>query len=114
MRGEQPRRFQVVLGPRRVGKTTAMYQTVASLLKQRVPPASLNWFRLDHPVLLPFSLGDLIQALLNSRPASEAEPMHVFLDELTYAEDWDKWLKTFHDERWPVRIVATSSSTASL
>jgi predicted AAA+ superfamily ATPase len=36
------------------------------------------------------------------------------LDELVYAQDWDLWLKTFYDERWPVRIVATSSATAAL
>ena len=36
------------------------------------------------------------------------------LDEIVYAADWDLWLKTFHDERWPVRIAATSSSTTAL
>ena len=36
------------------------------------------------------------------------------LDELVYAREWDLWLKTFHDERWPVRIAATSSATAAL
>ncbi len=33
---------------------------------------------------------------------------------MTYATNWDLWLKTFYDENWPVRIAATSSSTAAL
>jgi predicted AAA+ superfamily ATPase len=43
-----------------------------------------------------------------------AGPTFLFLDELTYATDWDKWLKTFYDESWPIRVAGTSSSTAAL
>ena len=39
---------------------------------------------------------------------------YLFLDELTYAKDWDLWLKAFYDERWPIRIVGTSSATAAI
>lgn len=35
-----PRRFQLVLGPRRVGKTTAMYQAARRLLASGVPPGA--------------------------------------------------------------------------
>src|ERR1051325_3718030 len=38
----------------------------------------------------------------------------MLLDELAGAADWDRWLKTFHDDHWPVRIVATSSAAAAL
>src|SRR5690554_2151817 len=44
------RRFQIVLGPRRVGKTTVMYQTVRRLLSSGLSPSRLWWFRLDHPI----------------------------------------------------------------
>jgi predicted AAA+ superfamily ATPase len=108
------RRFELILGPRRVGKTTAMYQTVRRLINAGIPERRLWWFRLDHPLLMHYSLGDLIRPLLDSQKATPAEPLHLFLDELAYAKQWDLWLKTFYDDNWPVRLVGTSSSTAAL
>ena len=52
--------------------------------------------------------------LLDASAATTDHPTYLMLDELVYAEDWDLWLKTFYDERWPVRIAATSSATAAL
>ncbi len=112
---DNPTRYQLILGPRRVGKTTCMYQTVRHLLREGVPPRRLWWLRLDHPLLMSVPVQSLVQfAIHDTRTRKQGEPLLVFLDELTYAKDWDLWLKTFYDERWPVRIVGTSSSTAAL
>ncbi len=110
----EPRRHQVILGPRRVGKTTVLYQTVRHLIANGVDPGRIWWLRMDHPLLLPASLGDLVQAVLNASGATEENPVFLMLDEVVYAKDWDLWLKTFYDERWPVQIAAASSSTAAL
>src|ERR1043165_6934476 len=56
---DQPRRYQLVLGPRRVGKSTAMYQTVRRLLELGVPAQRLWWLRLDHPLLMQVPLDAL-------------------------------------------------------
>lgn len=111
---EAPRRFQIILGPRRVGKTTCMYQTVRHLLEAGVPARLLRWFRLDHPLLMEWPLDDLVRMALRVSDATAQRPLYLFLDELVYARDWDLWLKTFYDEGWPVRIAAASSSTAAL
>ena len=112
LQGDSIERYQLVLGPRRVGKTTAMYQTVRHLLREGVDASRLWWLRLDHPLLLREDLGTLVRSVLSE--AGAGEPIVLFLDELVYARDWDLWLKTFYDDRWPVRIVATSSATAAL
>ena len=112
---DSPRRFQLVLGPRRVGKTTALYQTVRHLIDDAaLVPSRIWWLRLDHPVLLRHELGDIVRTLVERTEANESAPVFLMLDELVYAKEWDLWLKTFHDERWPVRIAATSSATAAL
>lgn len=108
----EPRRFSLVLGARRVGKTTAMYQTVRALLQQGIDAERLWWLRLDHPILLRQPLGDLVQLVLAQQ--SHGAPVFLFLDELVYAQDWDLWLKTFYDEHWPVQVLGTSSATAAL
>lgn len=108
-----PRRFHVLLGPRRVGKSTAMYQTVRHLLKV-VPRQRLWRMSLDHPSLSEEPLGELMKVVIGATGANAAEPAYLFLDELTYAKDWDRWLKTAYDDRWPVRVVGSSSSVAAL
>ncbi len=110
----KPRRHQVILGPRRVGKTTVLYQTVQRLINNGVDPGRIWWLRIDHPLLLLASLGDLVREVLNTSEATQENPLFLMLDEIVYADDWDLWLKAFCDEGWPIRIAATSSSTAAL
>lgn len=111
---DRPRRYQIVLGPRRVGKTTVLYQTVRHLIEQGTPPSLIWWLRMDHPLLMQLDLGPLVRVVLNTVDASPAQPVYLMLDELVYADRWDLWLKTFYDEGWPVRVAATSSATAAL
>lgn len=111
LKRDDPHRYHLILGPRRVGKTTVMYQTVRHLLRHGVPAEQLWWLRLDHPLLIEQDLGDLVRTLLEARAG---ESVILFLDEVVYAKNWDLWLKTFFDDRWPVRVVATSSATAAL
>ena len=111
---DTPRRFQLILGPRRVGKTTAMYQTVQRLLDHGTPTSRLWWLRLDHPLLMTRRFDELVRSVVDASGATPDAPVFLFLDELTYAERWDLWLKTLYDERWPVRVAGTSSSTAAL
>jgi hypothetical protein len=50
------------------------------------------------------------------RTAAEGKrsPTELVPGRLVYADQWDLWLKTFYDDRSPVRIVATSSTTTAL
>lgn len=108
-------RFHLILGPRRVGKTTALYQTVHHLIEDAgLPPGMLWWLRLDHPALLRVGLGELAELVIARAGATSERPVYLMLDEIVYARDWDLWLKTFFDDGWPVRIAATSSATAAL
>lgn len=111
---DEPHRFQLILGPRRVGKTTSMYQTVRRLLRVPLEPARLWWLRLDHPILMQVDLGQLVKFVIKASNAKPDKPVFLLLDELAYGQEWDLWLKTFYDETLPVRIAGTSSSTAAL
>lgn len=79
----------MILGPRRVGKTTSMYQTVKRLLEEKVSPRRLCWLRLDHPLLMQLDLGALARAVLTMLGGTPTAPIFLFLDELTYARQWD-------------------------
>jgi len=110
----EPQRFQVVLGPRRVGKTVGMHQAIQALIEHGVQPNRLWFLKLDHPLLMDYELNGWAKALISNYGASAENPLYLFLDEINYSPKWDRWLKTFYDERWPLRIVATSSFTAAL
>lgn len=110
----KPRRFELILGPRRVGKTTSLYQTASRLIRAGVHADRIWWLRLDHPLLMNLDLGELVRLILRDRNGSMEKPVFLFLDELTYAKDWDLWLKTFYDETWPLVVAGSSSSTAAL
>jgi len=103
-------RFQVVLGPRRVGKSVTLYQTVQSLIEDGVDPRHVWYMRMDHPLLMTYDLGTWVKAIVGEQQTTQ----YLLLDEINYAKQWDRWLKTFFDEQLPVKIVATSSSTAAL
>ena len=108
------KRYFVILGPRRVGKTTVMYHTVKYLLKNNILASKIIWVRLDHPEFIHFNLGDIVKTAVQLSQAEEKNPLFLFLDELVYAKHWDRWLKTFYDEHWPVKIIASSSASAAL
>lgn len=110
----EPARFQLILGPRRVGKTTLMHQTVRNLLAAGIPRKKLWWLRLDHPLFMQIPLDDLAAYVVRASRAAPDAKTFLFLDELTYSDKWDLWLKTFYDDSWPVQIIGTSSSTAAL
>jgi len=114
LRANEPRRFQLVLGPRRVGKSTSLYQSGRRLVAEGVNRRRIWWLRLDHPLLMQLDLGVLMRLIIRQSNATEASPVFIFLAELTYARDWDLWLKTFYDERWPLTIAGSSSSTAAI
>jgi len=60
------KRFQLLLGPRRVGKSTSLYQTVKNLLDAGVPAKRLWWLRLDHPLLMQVPLKTLVDFVVDS------------------------------------------------
>ena len=84
----------IILGARRVGKTTVMYQTVKHLLREKIPAHRILWARLDHPELMNINLDSIVKIAISLSRATLDQPVFLFLDELVYAENWDLWLKT--------------------
>ena len=110
----RPRHIQVILGPRRVGKTVALYQIIRNLLAEGIDPSRVFFLRFDRPDIATYSLGDIARHVIQASSATTTEPAYLMLDEVIDMEAWDRWLKTFYDENWPLRILATASSRLGL
>ena len=106
------RRTVVLTGTRRVGKTTIQYQMIDELLKKGVHPKKIVFVSLDHPMLKLSAFEDILECYHeNIYPDND---VYYFFDEIQYATDWDKWLKTIYDMNPETNIVATGSASPAL
>ena len=106
------RRTVVLSGTRRVGKTTIMYQMIDELLKNGVSPRKILFVSLDHPMLKLSAFNDILDCYHETiHPDND---VYYFFDEIQYAQDWDKWLKTIYDMNPETKIVATGSASPAL
>ena len=106
------RRTVVLTGTRRVGKTTIQYQMIDALLKKGVNPHQIVFISLDHPMLKLSAFNDILECYHeNIYPNQD---VYYFFDEIQYAADWDRWLKTIYDMQPETRVVATGSASPAL
>ena len=112
--GEGLRRYQVIQGPRRVGKSTVLRQTVRRLLASGVEPGRIWWLQMDNPDVKRHNLRAVMEHVIAASGAAPEQPAYVMIDEIARAEQWDLWLKSFYDDSWPVEVLATASSIERL
>lgn len=106
------RRLVVLTGTRRVGKTTIQYQMIESLLNSGVSPQRIVFVSMDHPMLKLSQFQEILECYHeNIYPEQD---VYYFFDEVQYAQDWDRWLKTIYDTQPDTHVVATGSASPAL
>ena len=109
---EKIRRTVLLSGARRVGKTTIQYQMIDKLLAKGIAPNRIVFISMDHPILKLSSISDILECYHeNIYPNQDA---YYFFDEIQYAQDWDKWLKTLYDMQPTTKMVATGSASPAI
>ena len=103
------RRFIVLSGARRVGKTTILYQLIQKLLEKGINEKNILYLTLDNPILKFGTLDKIMDIYINNFAVDSQ--IYVFLDEIQYAKDWNNWLKVFFDQYKNWNIVATGSAS---
>lgn len=115
--------FEVIAGPRQVGKTTLMGHLMEDLIASGHPPRNVLYAPLDSPPVALESGGGLhpvveayerfvLQAPLDASPRPV---FFFFLDEIHSLSDWGRELKGLHDRYHPtLRVLATGSSSAAI
>jgi len=106
------RRIIVLTGTRRVGKTTIQYQMIEQLLRRGVSPQRIVFISMDHPMLKLSGFNDILECYHENIYANQ--DVYYFFDEVQYAQDWDKWLKTIYDMQPDTQVVATGSASPAL
>lgn len=106
-------RAVVLLGARRVGKTTLLLQFVGDCIRQRAFPAVL-FASIDTPTYVDLSLEELLDLFAEAHPHDPAGPRLVIFDEIQYLRDWERHLKVLVDRFPRTRFVVSGSAGAAL
>lgn len=106
------RRTLILTGTRRVGKTTIQYQMIEALLAKGIEPQRIVFISMDHSMLKLSDINMILECYHENIYAEQ--DVYYFFDEIQYAQDWDKWLKTIYDMQPDTQVVATGSASPSL
>jgi hypothetical protein len=99
-------------GLRRVGKTTLMKLVIQYLLQNEISPKHIFYVSLDDFVLKDLSIIDVVSEYRSLHRIPYDEQVYVFLDEITYKQDYRHQLKNLYDKQSTKIYVSSSSSSA--
>lgn len=108
------RRAIVLMGPRRVGKTVLIHQTIQTLIANGTSPADIMYLSLDTPVYTGVGLEKLLRIQFGDDTLLERRPRWVFFDEVQYLKDWERHLKSLVDTLPGFRFAVSGSAAAAL
>ena len=106
------RRFVVLSGVRRVGKTTIMYQIMEKLIDEGVNPRNILYATFDNPILKLSNVYEVLSIYESLYPIEGIR--YIFLDEVQYTDNWALWMKVIYDSRKDIRLIATGSASPIL
>ncbi|MDR1134607.1 MAG: ATP-binding protein [Clostridiales Family XIII bacterium] len=106
------RRFAVLSGARRVGKTTILYQMIDKIIADGINPRNILYVSFDNPIIKLINADELISIYETLHPITGER--YVFFDEIQYTNDWELWMKVIYDIRSDVRLAATGSASPVL
>lgn len=107
MQHQTLRRFVVLSGARRVGKTTIMYQMIDHLIDEGVSPCNILYVSFDNPIVKLVNVETVLSIYESLYPINGTR--YIFLDEIQYTEHWELWMKVIYDSRKDIRLTATGS-----
>lgn len=108
--GNLKKRFVAALvGLRRVGKTTLLYQFIEKLLSEKISATSILFFSFDEASL---SLSEVIESYreINAKDFRQ-EKTYIFLDEIQKCKNWENELKKYYDLYPKIKFVLSGSES---
>ncbi len=106
------RRFAVLSGARRVGKTTIMYQMIDNLIEEGINPKNILYVSFDNPIVKLVNVDTVLSIYESLYPLEGIK--YIFFDEIQYTEHWELWMKVIYDSRKDIRLTATGSASPIL
>ena len=99
-----------IIGVRRCGKTTILYQVAEHLTSHGVQAKDIIFLNFDDPSINAASFEDLQKEIFKINP----DTSHIFLDEIQQKTGWERWVRTLYDTKKFQRIFISGSSASLL
>jgi len=107
----EDRQVVAVVGLRRTGKTTLMYQLIDHLLGSGVNPKNILYFSFDEVISTePEVLEKVVESYRKMILKSE-EKTYIFLDEVQYVEKWQAVVKRYYDLYPDMKFFVSGSAS---
>ncbi len=103
----------ILTGLRRVGKTSLLRLLIHKLIARGIQSERIFYVSLDDYVLNEKSIIDIIDDYRKIHRLTRDTEVYLFLDEITYKDDFQQQLKNIHDSQ-NARVFASSSSASVL
>lgn len=103
----EKRQIISIVGLRRVGKSTIMYQIVEELIRNGVKPRNILYFTFD---IKGETLEDILDTFRHELPGQDEGMKYIFLDEIQKLQDWADRIKVLYDLRNDLKFVISGSS----
>lgn len=106
----------LILGARRTGKSTLIYQLIHSLELPEDEMVSILYMNLDEPVFQSqVERADLLSSIIEDHiAATKKERYFIFLDEVQNFKYWTQTLKTLYDTDKRLKFILTGSTSSLL
>ena len=104
-----------LIGVRRSGKTSILYNTIETLRK-RIDPGGIVYLNFEDDRLFPLelqNLNEIMESYYELHPEKRAEKIYLFFDEIQNVENWEKFIRRIYDTL-NVEIYITGSSSKLL
>ncbi len=99
-----------IIGVRRCGKTTILYQVADHLISQGLQATDIMFLNFDDPSINAASFPELQKEIFKINP----DISHIFLDEIQQKAGWERWVRTLYDTKKFQRIFISGSSASLL
>ena len=103
-----------IIGLRRVGKTTILYQLIQELIKNKVEPKNILYFSFDEEKDEIREVIKLYQEKVLQKDLREEEKAYIFFDEIQKTGDWQDKIKTFYDLYPNVKFFISGSASLNI
>lgn len=111
---KRPKRAVVLMGPRRVGKTVMLNQSIQKLMDSGVPSTKIIFLSLDKPIYSRLDPDYLMDLSLEAASLDSPGGCYFFFDEIQYLGEWENYLKTMVDSYHETKFIVSGSAAAAL
>lgn len=105
--------INVIVGPRRSGKTSLMLLYMKSLDVEKGNKVFINCEDIDLFGITASDLGRMEEAIYRVYKPDETKDIYLFIDEAQTLPEWSRWLRTLFDQRRYKIFVTGSTSDLS-